>query len=89
MAVESGGFMVEGVDWLRQQSREIRADRMPGKNVIVGIRSLDVTCLKCEHRWTARQGSRPGQLLPVAGNSQPLECPECGHSGRITVSDLK
>jgi hypothetical protein len=88
MAVESGGFSVDGVDWMRTQSRELIANRMPAPSVRVGIRSASIRCLNCGHTWRATRGSRPGQILPVVGNALPMECTECKQSGVIKVTDL-
>lgn len=58
----------------------------PRDVVVVGVRSVDVTCPE-GHRWHATEGVRGG-LHNLAGGFW-VDCPSCGHQQQYTLEGEK
>jgi hypothetical protein len=85
MLLTTDKFQISSAQKLYAPSREIRSDRQVAMPSVVGVESLEVSCLACTHAWTATRTNRT--LVPAIG-TVVVRCPECRATETIDLRNL-
>lgn len=79
------GFVLTGVKWRTQRSREIGVQQP--QEVRVGVLSALAVCRACGETWMTTEGTRPGQFRQAMG-ALHISCPKCSAQGEVSTHGL-